>query len=79
MRLKPLDKVVFEQEGIGFGVHHDIFHVVYVRDHGAYLAFLFLVEIRIDAPFEVLGLAHVDNRALLVEILVHARLLGKNG
>lgn len=72
-----LDEVVFEQEGVLLAVHYDVVYVGDVFDELFGLeAVLLFVEVTAHAAVEVLRLAHIDDLPCLIEVLVHARLLG---
>ena len=78
-RLVLLDHRVLKQQSLGFGVDDAVFEVGNLAHEDARLARLLLVEIAADATLEVLGLAHIDERAVFIEIAVHARLIGQRG
>ena len=74
--LISLDEVVFEQQRVFFRFHHDVADVANLRDEQARLiALLFLVEIRTDAPLQVLRLADIDDFPRFIEVLVATRCL----
>ena len=76
-RLVFLDETVLEQQGILLGIHHRVFDVSdFTDEHLGFEPVHFLVEIGGHPPLQVLGLPHIDNHAIIVEILVTARLLG---
>ena len=79
MGLELLDEVVLEQEGVFFGLDHGIGQVGDVLDERAGLAVKLLrrAEILRNAPFQVLGLAHVDDLSGCVEVAVDARVVRK--
>ena len=62
-----LDEIVLLDESVFIGRHNDILDVFYLADENLCLAILEgIVEVRTDAPFEVLCLAYVDNRAIFI-------------
>ena len=78
-RLVLLDQIVFQQEGVGFGLHHGILRVGDLADEDARLP---VKARRVDEilghPFvEVLGLADIDYRPVGIVITVHARRMRK--
>lgn len=73
-----LDKTVFEVQGIFFAAYNGVFDVADItHQHGGAQRFVPLVEIGADAPFQVLGLAYVDDVPLLVEVLVYSGRVGE--
>ena len=73
-----LDEVVFQQQGVFLGVDHDVAYVRNLGDEQARLARVVLaVEVAGHAAFQVLRLAHVDDGALGVEVLVDAGAFGQ--
>ncbi len=72
-----LDEVVFEQESVGFAVDDGKLQALDVADQLlGFLVVVLLGEVAAHALAQVDGLAHV-NDALVVEILVHAGLVGQ--
>ena len=77
-RFVLLDKGVFEQERIFLRIHHGVGDVADLRnEHGRFSTLLLLIKIRRDTALQVFGLPDVDNRPLVVIILVAARLFGQ--
>jgi len=76
-RFVLLDEVVLEQQRILLGLHHHVANIGDLTDENARLARLLLLEILAHATLQMLGLAHINHRALLVEILVAARCVGQ--
>ena len=75
-----LDQVVLEQKRVLFGVHDDVFDVADLLDENPGLVVVvLLVEIGGDPSLQVLRLADVDDRSLLVVVLVRSRLLRDRG
>lgn len=73
-----LDKAVFEVQGIFFAAYNGVFDVADItHQHGGAQRFVLLVEIGADAPFQVLGLAYVDDVPFLVEVLVYSGRVGE--
>ena len=72
-RLQRFDEVAFQQQRLGFRAHHGGFQPGNLAHHvaGARAA-MGLLEIAGHAPLEVERLAHIQQRALGVEIAVHA-------
>ena len=76
MRLVLLDEVVLKQKRVLLTVNHHIFDIRYVSYQLPRLAALVVfVEIAVNPPMQVLGLADIDNLPVLVKVLVHTRLL----
>ena len=73
MGLVPLDEGVFQHQGLKLTLGDDDVEVRHLFHHGRHLGQVFPVEIAADPVFQLLGLAHVDDLALLVEHDVHAR------
>ena len=74
-----LDEVVFQQEGIGFGVHHrelGIGNLAY-QDAGFGVQALRGHEILRHTLVEVFGLAYINHRSLGVIVSIHAGGMGK--
>ena len=66
-----LYQVVFQQQSVLFGIHHDVTDVANLTNQNRRLAvFVLLREVGIDATFQILRLAHIDDRSRLVEILI---------
>ena len=78
-RLVLLDHRVLQQQRLRLRVDDAVFEVGDFAHEDARLARLLLIEIAADAAFEVLGLAHIDERTVFVEIAVHAGLIGQRG
>ena len=75
-----LDQIIFQQQCIFFRIHHDVSDVGNLAHEHPRLARLVLfAEIRINPSLQILRLSNVDNRSLLVQVLVNARLLRKVG
>ena len=73
-----LDEVVFQQEGIRFAGHYHIAQVVDVFDqHVGFGVVVYLVEVGGYAFLQVFGFAYVDDFIVRIEVLVHARFVGK--
>jgi len=77
VRAVLLNEVVLEQEGVLFGLHDDVTDVgdpahqhLHLAAHGVDLG-----EVGAYPLLQVLGLPHVNDPVLLVEILIHSRLL----
>ena len=74
LRLVFLNQVVLEQESVLLIIDDNVVYMANLAYENSCLRRLFLIkEIRRHPPFEVLGLAYVDNLASLVEILIYAR------
>ena len=73
-----LDEGILEVEGFLLGIDDSILQVGDVaHEHGGAQRSVFAVEVGVDASLEILGLTHIDNRALAVAVAVHARLVGE--
>ena len=73
-----LDEVVFEQQRVFLGVHDDVLDVANVLHQALCLQVLVLfLEVRRYPALQPFCLAHVDDGARIVEILVAAGLVGQ--
>jgi hypothetical protein len=76
--VQRLDEVVFQQQRLGLGAHHRGLHAGDLADHVADAgAAMVLGEVARYAPLQVARLAHIQQRALRVEIAVDARQRGQ--
>ena len=76
VRLILLDKIVLQQKGILFALHHHVLDISYMRYQLPRLGRLMvLAEIAIDPTMQILSLTDIDNLTVCIVILVHARLL----
>ena len=70
-RLELFYELVFQQQGFGLRFDHGVVNIPNLRDEYSRLArFVFAVEIAADAALQVLCLAYVDYRPVLVEVLI---------
>ena len=80
LRLQGLDQVVFQQQGLGFGAHHGSLHADdlahHMTDAGAAMVFL---EVAGDPLFQAVGLAHIQQGTVGIEIAIYARQIGQAG
>ena len=74
-RLVVLDKIVLKQQGVGLRVNHHIAYVGNLVHQYACLSRLFFIKIGAHAALERLGFPHVDDGAILVEVLIATRAL----
>ena len=69
-----LDQVILQKKCILFRVDNKIFDVSYLLDQDTcFVAVVFFVEIGGNATLQVLCFAYIDDRPLLVKVLVAAR------
>ena len=69
-----LDKVVLQQQGILLRIDHNVADICNLRHQHPCLGRLVVFgEIRVHTPLQVLGLSHIDDDSLLVQVLVYAR------
>ena len=73
-RLPLLDEIVLEREGFFFVVDTDEFEVARLADERAGLGIYepVFIEVAAHAGAQILGLAHIDHRAVSVLVQVHA-------
>ena len=77
-RLVFLDEVVLQQQGVFFGVDHDVADVGYLAHQYAGLAGpVVAVEVGGDSPFQIFGLSNVDDGSFAVQVLVDAGAFGQ--
>ena len=76
-----LDEVVFQQEGVGLGIHHGKLCVGNLAYQDARLGVQALRRHKVlgHAFVQVLGLAHIDNLPLSVIVAVHAGRMREEG
>ena len=68
-----LDQVILQKKCILFRVDNKIFDVSYLLDQDTcFVAVVFFVEIGGNATLQVLCFAYIDDRSLLVKVLVAA-------
>ena len=73
VRLIAFDEVVLQEKSVLLAGSGEILDVRNVFDQLLRLvALVFFVEITVNTPFQVLGLTHIDNYSVSVEILVHS-------
>ena len=78
--VQRLDQVVFQQQRLGLGAHHRGLHAHDLADHVADArAAMVLLEVAGHPALEVERLAHVQERALGVEIAIDAGQRGQRG
>ena len=71
-----LDETVLQQQGILLGLYNSIGDIAYLADkHFGLEAVNLLMEIGGHATLQVLGLAHVDDDAILIPVLITTGLL----
>ena len=74
-RLQSLDQIGFQQQRLGLGLRHHKLHRAGEGDHqGDAIGVAAAIGIIADAVFQIAGLADIQNRPILVEHAVDARL-----
>jgi hypothetical protein len=69
-----LDQVILQKKRILFRVDNKVFDVPYLFDQTArFVAVVFFVEIGGNTTLQILCFAYIDDRSLLVKVLVAAR------
>ena len=76
-----LDERIFEMQSILLATDHNILQVGNIAHQHARLGriVVLLVEVRRHTPLEILGLTHIDNRTLFIDVLVYTGTIGQEG
>ena len=77
MRSVALNKGVFKDQRLKLRGGHDNIKIGHLLCHGSHLGMMLAVEIAADAVFELFGLAHIDDLAMLVQHQVDPRQQGE--
>ena len=73
-RLEAFDEVVLQQQGLGLRAHHGGLHARDLAHHVANAgATVFALKVAVNAPFQMVGFAHIQHLIVSIEIAVHPR------
>ena len=74
-----LNQIIFQKQCILFGIYHEIFNIPnLLHQNPRLVAIVLLIEIGRNPALQVLCLADIDNRPLLIKVLIASGLFRDN-